>query len=115
VTDRVGDRLGDAATRVGDAATRVGGAADRTSLAAARAETLLAPGSPLHSSVLNAADEMGRSAVALRGAVADDGATVQSLQRALADVSRATRALRELAEQLEQQPQSLIRGKEASP
>jgi paraquat-inducible protein B len=57
-------------------------------------------------SVQQAADELGRSAAALRAATADDSATVQGLQRALADVSRAARAVRELSDAIEQQPQS---------
>jgi paraquat-inducible protein B len=119
-------RAGDASARVGTAADRLGervtGAADRLGLAsdrvgaaAGRAETLLAPGSPLHSSVQGAADELARAATALRAATGDDSASLQSVQRAMADVSRAARAVRTLADQIEQQPQSLIRGREATP
>jgi paraquat-inducible protein B len=65
--------------------------------------------------VQQAAEELGRSAAALRAATSDESANAQSLQRALGDVSRAARAVRGLAEQIEQQPQSLIRGKEGTP
>jgi len=58
-----------------------------------------------------AAEELARSAVALREATASEAPTVQGLQRAIGDVSRAARAVRALAEQIEEQPQSLIRGK----
>ncbi len=119
---RAGDasaRVGSAADRMTDqvasAADRLGLASDRVGAAAGRAETLLAPGSPLHSSVQGAADELARTASALRAATAEDGASLQSVQRAMADVSRAARAVRQLADQIEQQPQSLIRGREATP
>ncbi len=117
---------GQASQRVGTAAERVAGVVDQAGVsldktltgvgaAANRAETLLSPGSPLHTSVQSAADELGRSAAELRGALGDQGTTVLGLQRALADVSRAARAVRELADQIEQQPQSLIRGREPTP
>ena len=109
--------LGDAsqaAARLGSAAERFGGAADRVGSAAARAETLLAPDSLVVTSVQQAADELTRAAAALRTAAGDESATVQGVQRAMADLARAARAVRELADSIEQQPQSLIRGK-ASP
>ena len=87
-----------ASTRVGTAADRVTGAADRI-------------GSPVLAGVQQAADELGRTAAALRAATSDDSPNLQGVQRAMADVSRAARAVRELADTLEQQPQSLIRGK----
>ena len=81
----------------------------------------------VHVGVLKALDELGLlpdvilgasvGAVvgALRAAVADDSTTVQGLQRALGDVARAARAVRELSDAIEQQPQSLIRGRPAAP
>ncbi len=108
-------RVGQASDRVGSAADRVTSAADRVGSAADRAEVALTPGSPLLTSVQRAADELGRSAGALRAAVADDSTTVQGLQRALGDVARAARAVRELSDAIEQQPQSLIRGRPAAP
>ena len=112
-------QAGQASTRVGAAADRLGdkmgSAADRVGAAADRADALLTPGSPVLNSVQQAANELARSAAALREATADEGATAQSLQRALADVARAARAVRDLATQLEQQPQSLIRGRPATP
>ncbi len=129
LADRAGQALqrgGAAAEQVGAAAQRVGGsvasagervgqASDRLASAASQAQAVLAPGSPLLGSVQGAADELQRTAAALRDASSEQGATVQELQRALADVSRAARAVRALAEQIEQQPQSLIRGREAPP
>ena len=108
-------RAGDASGRVATAADRVSSASDRVGTAAERAQTLLTPGSPLMISVQQAADELGRSAAALRSATAEDSASMQSVQRAMGDVSRAARAVRELADQIEQQPQSLIRGRTATP
>ncbi len=95
----------------GDASRRVAMAADRVGAAAQQADRLLAPESALVGSVRAAADELARSASALREATASEAPTVQGLQRALGDVSRAARAVRALAEQIEEQPQSLIRGK----
>lgn len=95
----------------GDASRRVAVAADRVGAAALQAERLLAPDSTLVGSVRVAADELARSAAALRDATASEAPTVQGLQRAIGDVSRAARAVRALAEQIEEQPQSLIRGK----
>lgn len=108
-------QAGDASTRVGTAAERVGGAADRLGAAGGKLDAALSPGSALMNSVQQAAEELGRSAAALRAATSDESVNAQSLQRALGDVSRAARAVRGLAEQIEQQPQSLIRGKEATP
>ena len=102
-----------ASARLGSAADRFGGAADRVGSAAARAESLLAPDSRVVASVQQAADELTRAAAALRAAAGDDSTTVQGVQRAMADLARAARAVRELADTLEQQPQSLIRGKAA--
>ena len=104
-------QAGKASDRVGSAADRVTGAADRISAAAELAESALQPGSPLMASVQKAADELARSAAALRSATSDDSASVQSVQRAMGDVSRAARSVRELADLIEQQPQSLIRGR----
>ncbi len=106
-TGRAADRVGTAADRVTRAADTVGGAAG--------AQAALTTGSPLMNSVQQAADELSRSATALRAATADDSATVQGLQRALADVSRAARAVRELSDAIEQQPESLLRGRPAAP
>ena len=112
-------QAGQASVRVGAAADRVGSgvdrAVDRVGRAADRAEQLLAPTSPLLTSVQQAADELGRSAAALRAATGDESAPLQSVQRAMVDVSRAARAVRELADSIEQQPQSLIRGKAGVP
>jgi paraquat-inducible protein B len=118
-TGAAAEQLGAAAERVGagvaTAGERVGLASDRVSNAASQAGAAVALGSPLLGSVQGAADELKRTAAALREAISEQGATAQELQRALADLSRAARAARALAEQIEQQPQSLIRGREVPP
>ena len=109
------ERIGAAGERVGSAAESVSGAASRVGATAQQAQALLTPDSPLVQSVQQAAEELGRSAAALRQATGDDSASLQSVQRAMGDVSRAARSVRELADLIEQQPQSLIRGRSAAP
>jgi paraquat-inducible protein B len=91
------DRVASAANRVSDSAQRVG--------------STFGPDAPLVQSLRNTADELGRSAVALRAAAADDSPLNQNLQRALQDVARSARALRELADLLDQQPESVLKGR----
>lgn len=97
-------RLGDAADRVGDAARRVAGTADRVG-------ALAAPDSALLQRVQQTADELARSAAALRSQTDDGAPLVQNLTRALQDVSQASRAVRELADLLARQPDALLRGR----
>ena len=104
--------------QAGQAVGRVGVAADRMAGAAGRIEATLAADSPLLGSMQRTADELTRSAQALQRLTADDSVTQQSLnsvQQTLSDVSRASRAVRELAEVLERQPDALIRGRSAPP
>ena len=51
----------------------------------------------------------------LREATAGDSALMLGADKALEDLSRAARALRDLAETLEQQPDALLRGREEKP
>ena len=92
--------------RLNDTLGRVGHTADQAS-------ALLAPDSPLLLQLQRSADELARTATTLRAQAADDGPLAQNLDRTLQDVSRAARAVRQLAELLEQQPQSLLRGRAA--
>lgn len=62
--------------------------------------------------VQTAGDELARAAQQLATLGAADGALAQDTQRALAEVSRAARALRELADLLERHPDALLRGRE---
>ena len=57
------------------------------------------------------AAEVATAAAALRGAAGDGDGVVRQTTRAMQDLSRAARALRELADSLERQPQSLLRGR----
>jgi len=118
------DPLATAATgtlaRTGSAADRVGSAADDISNTAKSltrtANTLgqaVAPDSLLMLKLQAAAAEVAEAAAALRGAAGSDDGVVRQTTRAMQDLSRAARALRELADSLERQPQSLLRGRVA--
>jgi paraquat-inducible protein B len=66
-------------------------------------------------SLRQAGDELARTAQQLGSLTATDSAMAQDAQRALADVSRAARSLRELADLLERHPDALLRGREETP
>lgn len=97
-----------AVEQVGQAAAGIDGSVTRT---ADRVGELLAPGSPLLQSLQTAAAEVARSAESLQRATAPDGTLLRGGEQALSDLSNAARALRALAETLEQQPESLLRGR----
>ncbi len=97
-------QLGQAAQGVDRQAERFGNASDRVG-------ALLAPDSPLVLNLQRSADEVAKSAASLRQATAGDAPLVRNTERAMQDLSRAARALRDLAEALEQQPESLLRGR----
>ncbi len=101
--------------QAGQAAERVGDAASQAGAAAGRADALLTPGSPLLTRLQQAADELTRTATALRDSAGTDSAVMQNTERTLADVARAARAVRELADLLQQQPDALLRGRTAAP
>ncbi len=65
--------------------------------------------------VQRSADAVALAAEALRGAAGDDSSLRVNADRALADVSNAARALRELAEMLERHPEALLRGRGGAP
>jgi len=110
------ERFGQAAERAGQS---MGRAADAVASAATQAGGLVERSAPTLAAVQRAADELARSAAGLRALTAEDGTLATGLvpdaQRALTDVSRAARALRELAELLERQPQVLLRGRAPTP
>ena len=114
-TRRVAGQLGAAADRVGASADRVGTTAERVAGTAGQVDALLASGAPLLQSLQRAADELARSATSLRNATAEDSALLLNVDRASQDVSRASRAVRDLADLLERQPEALIRGRAAAP
>ena len=90
---------------------RMGAAAGKVSESAQRLGTTFHPEGALVQSLRRSADELARSAASLREAGADDAPLNQNLQRALKDVSNAARALRELADTLDQQPESVLKGR----
>ena len=104
---RSAGQLGAAADRVGTSADRVGGAADRV-------DSVLVDSAPMLQSLRLAADELSKTAGSLRAATAEDSSLLNNVERATQDVSRASRAVRELADLLEREPQALIRGKAAA-
>ncbi len=104
-------KAGDAALSLSAAAQQLGRAADQVAGAAGRAQGLLANDSPLVGSVRLAAEQLAQSAAALKRAAADDGALMQNLDGTLAEMRRASRSVRELAELLERHPDALLRGK----
>ncbi len=86
-------------------------ASRRAAEAAAQLQSLAAEAPAALTELRQASAEIGRAAGVLQEAVAEDGGVRQNAERALQDVSRAARAVRALAEQLEQQPDALIRGR----
>lgn len=96
--------LGQAARSVNDTAVGLGRTSEQVS-------GLLAPDAPLVTNLQRAADEVARTATALRESTAGDSRLMLGADRALDDLSRAARALRDLAEALEQQPDALLRGR----
>ena len=96
--------------QVGTAAQQVGAAASQ---AQALAQGLSQAAPPALAEVQRAAAALGQAAVTLREAAADDSALRLNADRALQDVARAARALRELGELLERQPDALLRGRAA--
>jgi paraquat-inducible protein B len=98
------------AAQVGAAAQQVGTAAVQTQ---ALAQGLAQAAPPALAEVQRAAAALGQAADTLRTAAADDSALRLNADRALQDVARAARALRELGELLERQPDALLRGRTA--
>lgn len=90
---------------------RVGDAASSVKVSAQRVGANFGPDAPLMQSLRRSADELSRSATALREAAGEDSPTNQNLQRALHDVSQAARELRELANTLDEQPESVLKGR----
>ncbi|MCU0968032.1 MAG: MlaD family protein [Rubrivivax sp.] len=97
---------------VGPAAGRVGEMASRVEAAASEVQSLAAAGRPLAAEMQRAADELARSAATLREAAAEDSALRLHADRALQDVARAARSLRELGETLERNPDAFWRGRD---
>jgi paraquat-inducible protein B len=103
-TRKAMDGMGQAAQSVNTTAEGLGKTSDQVS-------ELLAPNAPLVTNLQRAADAVARTATALREATSGDSRLMTGADQALGDLSRAARALRDLAEALEQQPDSLLRGR----
>jgi paraquat-inducible protein B len=106
-------RTGRAAQRVGDAADEVGATAKSLARTSATLGQAVAPDSLLMQRLQDAAAEVASAAAALRSAAGSEEGVVGKTTRAMQDLSRAARALRELADTLDRQPQSLLRGRMA--
>lgn len=98
--------------QLGQGAQQVGRAA---SAAQAQAQQIAEATAPLLAELRQAAQELALAAAALRQATAEDSTLRLGADRALQDVSRAARSLRELSETLEGRPELLLRGRAAAP
>lgn len=103
------------APAVTQATGQLGAAAQQVGAAASQAQALAQAGQPMVAEVRQAALALGQAATTLREAAADDSALRLNADRALQDVARAARAVRELGELLERQPDALLRGRSAAP
>ncbi|OQW90011.1 MAG: hypothetical protein BWK72_01905 [Rhodoferax ferrireducens] len=101
--------------QAGIAATALAQTAERLAQVAQRLDSTLAPDSPLVQSFQRTAAELTQTARALRHSAGDDSELVQNLNRAASDVARAARQMGDLAELLERQPDSLLRGRVVAP
>ncbi|OFZ68315.1 MAG: hypothetical protein A2Z01_03330 [Betaproteobacteria bacterium RBG_16_58_11] len=79
--------------------------------AADRVASMASPDSKMVSNMVRASDELAKAATSLRSLTAQDSPTVKNMNATLKEISRAADALRLLAETLEQQPDSIYRGK----
>jgi paraquat-inducible protein B len=70
---------------------------------------------PLTVQLQRTSEELSLAAAALREAAASDSQLRLGAERALQDVSRASRAVRELSETVEAHPDLLLRGRNAAP
>lgn len=104
-TQRTLQQVGHGAQQVGDAATAVQGQMRSV------AQGIL----PLTEELRRTAEQLALGATTLREAAAGDSSLRLGADRALQDVSRAARALRELSETVERQPDLLLRGRAPAP
>lgn len=86
---------------------------NRLGAAADSVKVLASPDAPVFASLTRAAEELKSAALAVGAVAGEDSPQVAYLNAALQELTKAARSLRVLAETLEQQPQSLLRGKKA--
>ncbi len=97
------------------AATGFDRATDSVSGTMNRVDRLADGAQPALDSVRRAAEDLAQTSAALRSAGSDDSGLLQQLERSAQDIARASRAVRDLADLLQRQPEALIRGKTATP
>lgn len=115
VLDASRTALREVAPAAAQAAREVSAAASAARGVASGLDGLGGDGRAALASLRQAGDELSRAAQQLGSFTAADGALAQDTQRTLADVSRAARSLRELADLLERHPDALLRGRQESP
>lgn len=94
--------------RAGD---KVSGAADKLGVGADKASALLDPNGAVVRDLQHALDELSRASASLRESTDSDGPLLQQTERTMRDLSAAARALRQLANSLDAQPEALLRGR----
>ncbi len=82
--------------------------------AATQVKELASAGQPALADLRATADEVQRSAAALRQTVSSDSELHRNAVRTLEEVAQAARALRTLADTLDQYPDALLRGRESA-
>lgn len=82
--------------------------------AATQVKELAAASQPALADLRATADDVQRSAAALRQTVSSDSELHRNAVRTLEDVAQAARALRTLADTLDQHPDALLRGRESA-
>jgi paraquat-inducible protein B len=85
----------------------------RMEMAADSVKALASPDAPVFASLARAAEELSNAAQAVGAVAGEESPQVVHLNAALQEMTKAARSLRALAETLEQQPESLVRGKKA--
>ena len=93
-------------------ALQVGAAATQ---AQASVQVLASAGAPALAEVQRAAVALGQAATTLQAAATDESSLRLHADRALHDVAAAARALRELCELVQRQPDALLRGRATTP
>ena len=102
-------------TAVSDVVPAMQQAADQVARAAAELQGLASAGHPVAADLRRAAQELARAAVRV-GDVAADGSPLRAqTEQTLQDISRAARSMAELAELLQQHPESIWRGRPDRP
>lgn len=96
---------------VEDAAPRVGASADRVRHSADRVAAQFEADSALMANLHVAAENLAEAARGVQALSGEQSPTVQNINRTLVELGRSARALRLLAEELEQHPEALLRGK----